>query len=630
MGDSAHHEGRTWKHRLSERFPYSGLLQLLIFNFWFRLVFLLMVVFVVFMALFLPKIWRVSPEGFNPVVKVSGLDLAQAWSLRRTAERAAVAGDEEEALFAWRAAVANNLANAGNLRGFLGYLAERGDRRDTLYMAYAHSGWLLRLTATNRADVRLVARVYDSYHLPQLVVNLLEPYAEDLSESEAVAYLKALFETGRMDTFRAVWEGSGMAVREDPEVELYRLAYLAGWGDPGEAPAAREALRERREDSEYRGLVGRLRLTVAHQRRDLTAYGEILEGMKEAGLDQPTQHLLYWKLLKEEGHEAEAVRLARDYPFPPASAQNLLQFADIYIELGLKEEAMDILARNLPQYGASESVWFKQASLLGEEGRWRDLKELAVQMRVDERVPSELEGFSYYLQGRAEYEMQRLEAAEEAFRVIPAYGIKQPSLALHVAANLTRLQYPGIAMEILQPLEEEMGDSLAYWQATYVAAVQMRDMSLSTRAAETLYRLRPDNWVIRFNYAAALISRRENAAEAVTLTMGLLREKPGFLGIRINHALALLMNFRVDEAADILESIPAGELNPEYAASFYLAWFECYLQQEKWDRAKEVLPRIERRYLFPAEVDWLDRQAARLPEEEISLPGSRDSAPDPA
>jgi len=104
------HAGRLSKRRLAQKLRDYPLIRLLLFKRWFRLAFIGFVFLVLFLALFLPKMWVVTPRGFDPKIKISGLDLVQAWSLQRTAWRATTAGQYELADHAWQAAVANNPA----------------------------------------------------------------------------------------------------------------------------------------------------------------------------------------------------------------------------------------------------------------------------------------------------------------------------------------------------------------------------------------------------------------------------------------------------------------------------------------------------------------------------------------
>src|SRR5204862_4483755 len=91
-----------FKLDLANRFVYFPLVRLLIFSFWFRLIFAGFLLFLIFLGLFLPRIWRTTPPGFLPVVKISGLDMAQAWPLKRSELRLMNAGDLDQAAYAWR------------------------------------------------------------------------------------------------------------------------------------------------------------------------------------------------------------------------------------------------------------------------------------------------------------------------------------------------------------------------------------------------------------------------------------------------------------------------------------------------------------------------------------------------
>ena len=110
------------KRRLVERFGGSPFL-VFIFDHWFGIFALVFLLGVIALSLFLPRIWRQTPEGFSPVIRVSGLDLWQARSLRRTAQKHAATGRVDESVHAWRSAIANSSADVRLLREGLGYVA---------------------------------------------------------------------------------------------------------------------------------------------------------------------------------------------------------------------------------------------------------------------------------------------------------------------------------------------------------------------------------------------------------------------------------------------------------------------------------------------------------------------------
>ncbi|HTH49432.1 MAG TPA: hypothetical protein VMB21_18085, partial [Candidatus Limnocylindria bacterium] len=116
------------------------------------------------LGLLLPKIWITSPDDYYPTIKVRGLDLLQAWSLRRTAEQKTAAGRGPEALQSWVAAEANNPADPQILRGLLHTLAGLS-QPDPAWLASGQqaAASLLRLTHTNLADLELAVRFQAHY-----------------------------------------------------------------------------------------------------------------------------------------------------------------------------------------------------------------------------------------------------------------------------------------------------------------------------------------------------------------------------------------------------------------------------------------------------------------------------------
>jgi hypothetical protein len=75
------------------------------------------------MGVMWPKIWVTSPPGVFPIIKVNGIDLLKARSLKQTAVAATAAGKTEDAIQAWHAARDNNEADLEVNRGLLATLA---------------------------------------------------------------------------------------------------------------------------------------------------------------------------------------------------------------------------------------------------------------------------------------------------------------------------------------------------------------------------------------------------------------------------------------------------------------------------------------------------------------------------
>src|SRR6188768_3159858 len=97
----------------------SPLLRVVVFDRWFRLILVILLVGALALALYFPRIWRMTPDNFAPEVKVSALDLTQAWSLKRSARTAANKKQFELSNRCWQSALANNPADREAIRGFL-------------------------------------------------------------------------------------------------------------------------------------------------------------------------------------------------------------------------------------------------------------------------------------------------------------------------------------------------------------------------------------------------------------------------------------------------------------------------------------------------------------------------------
>src|SRR5687768_472360 len=166
----------------------NSLVCLILYERSFRITFfgaLLLVPLVLLCAL---KVWPATPAHFQPLVKVSALDWVQANSLRRSAIKHAALGRFEKAFQSWRIAVANNPGDPELVRGLLRHLLQRADGRNNSQFVTGYSSWLRRLTATNGADLELIAKLYETYHLNDLLVSMLAPLESKLTAPAQAAY----------------------------------------------------------------------------------------------------------------------------------------------------------------------------------------------------------------------------------------------------------------------------------------------------------------------------------------------------------------------------------------------------------------------------------------------------------
>src|SRR5687768_16062609 len=130
---------------LHEHPVLDGLFAQVIYEPWFRILLPIVICALLSLPFLLFPLLKTSPQGFSPPIRVSGIDLIQAWSLKRTALREVKAGNHDRSVFTWRRAIANNPADADLFRELLRTVvqAERPVKYTDIGPAY--SGWLLRL-----------------------------------------------------------------------------------------------------------------------------------------------------------------------------------------------------------------------------------------------------------------------------------------------------------------------------------------------------------------------------------------------------------------------------------------------------------------------------------------------------
>ena len=604
---------RTWfsrnfsKHVLAERLRDYPLLRLLVFKKWFRVAVLAFVLLVGFLALFLPKIWTVTPRHFKPEIKISGLDVVQAWSLKRSARRAEAAGDREQADHAWLGAVINSPANPRLVRGFLRNALQREAAKVTLPVVIGQTFWLLRLAHTNEADLALAARVCERFHTDELTLGLLGPLEKRLDGELQKVFLKALFNAGLVvDEFAPRWKNKPGKWGSDPETRLYDAAYREGWGPLRGTAEAHLILEEGKRTPATRELANRLDLAVSTKLQDAERYRAALDRLKTWHVDTAMDNAGYWQLLLAIGEKDEAVRQAQQYPTPPRTAIETIRLGQAYNQLGLRDQARQLLQKYLAEFGYSEKLWQTYATLLIDDQQWEPLAALALKIRQESTVGNVLVGFSYYLEGRALLGQNRRPAAEMSFRKMLDYDYEDPGVGMFIAADLNQCGFYAISADFLKKFEQVYDQSPIYWDLVFESAFRLKQPERMLAAAAKAYSLRPRELKYMNNYAAALLIVRQQPDEAIKLTRQIMSAAPDLILAKINHSMALLMNRRTSEAAALVGPIAVERLNAEAANSYYMARYELELNQQQWQQARQTRARIDVKYLFPNQIKWLD------------------------
>lgn len=601
-----------FKERLRFWVGNNYLVHLLVGELWFRIALLSFLFLLLFIGLSLPRIWTASPSGFLPVVKVSGLDLAQAWSLKRTALKATSEGRLDEAHYAWRAAMANNQADPEVFRGALRTFLKDERRSERGRDAVRHSAWLLRLTGTNLVDLELASEIFLSQGHLDFLISLLEPRKDQLTPSLESCYLKSLFNRGKINAFNLRWNQVSQKLPLDPELPLYDSAYLIGWGSPSTRGAAQERLDAALQDPARRILACRLQLAVYAHLLEVEHYRKALRKLEEWQADTLLYHTGYWRLLFLSGRRSEAIQLAEAHSHPPQSALETMKLAGFYADVGLRDQALQALKRFAPDFGDEPNLWVFHADQLVEARQWEELRRLAWQMRGHAAVRNRLAVYSYFLEGRAELGLHRQFLADTAFQKLAEWELNDPGLGFSIASQLLKIGYPTIAREMLRKVEKDLSNESDYWMLLFNVADELRDVELMLSASRRAFELRPQEPTVMNNYAASLLISRRNSEEVIGLTLSLLAQNPRSLIAIVNHSAALMLNQRHREAETLLRKVDTTKLTKPQATHYYLDLFELYFNLEQYERAWAIGQLIEPLHLYPPQRQWLDQTRKQL------------------
>lgn len=600
------------KNRLTRRLLAYPLVRIFIFERRFRIAFILLTAALLGVASMLPAVWRVSPEGFLPVIRVSGLDLLQARALKGSAARAMSAKQWDDAHYCWAAAWSHNPADAAALRGVVESWIQVGRRGVTCDPAALHVLNLLRLAQTNHSDLLLALRVFEQSGHSQVALRLIQQSNCLRSEALARVALRTLLYHGRPEEFEQKWRDLPSGFQRDAELRLYHAAHTAVHATaPDARRLALEILQDAVRQPEWQALASRLQLKVSAAFQDIQAQREALDRLALCESDTLADHLSYWELLSENSRCGDAVRLIQNSALAPARLGEMISMAGVLFRCGEEDRAFEFVGRCADTFGQTSGFWVFYGNELLRAQRWELLRRVSITMR-NRSLHQQLAAFSFYLEGRAELGLRRPAAASAAFAKISQWSFPSAQLALQVGAALLDLGYSTHAVPILEPLENEFQSHAEFWMLLFAAADQAKNSELMLAAGRRAHELRPEHPLAVSNYAAALLINRSRPEEAMSLALLAKLWQPRSTAAAINYGAALLQNHRLAEAQELFLSIDTNDLSDAERAVYLLDMFELQIGLGRLDVAGEIASSIETDWLYPCQRAWLNRMREQL------------------
>ena len=192
-------------------------------------------------------------------------------------------------------------------------------------------------------------------------------------------------------------------------------------------------------------------------------------------------------------------------------------------------------------------------------------------------------------------------------------------------------------MQAIEPLTKQADwmDTMALWNLVFQMHVENGSRSWLLKAAENLYRLAPRNRNVLNNYAAVLLSERVRPGQALALTRENVQTSgPMAYHHLVNHAVALMLNGRLEEAHAFLRQVPSEKLPPDQLNSFYMAWFEYAYRTGQLARARSFALKLSPDRLLPGDVAFLNDALSKMaPDsqsgEVIAVPAELSTNPEP-
>ena len=586
----------------------------------------------------LMRLWTVTPQHIDPPTRISVLDFIQASALRRSAERATEKSRLEEASHAWRSSIANHPAQLDALRAYLQFLGKSQGSHEEMREAVRIGLWLLQLNRTNQTDLDLVTMVWEQRGFHREVVQYASALDQPFSQQTQISFFKSAFHAFDFERCSELLKTLSPQVdQKDPEIPLYHMAYLAARGPIETVVQNHQALRCYYPDPQWQDLAHQLNCIVSAEREDLIDLQASITFLRNKGKLHFSQQLVYWQLLLDSTMLAELAADMRQFPPEPATVGEVVWFVELAMKAGLTDIARETLGQQAPLYAGTERLWLLLVSLLESNKQWNELREMAILVRQAAAQLSALKDLSLYMEARAAHADRRFGVADTLVSKMDLPGSASEPLSFALGKGLNEMGYETKAMQAIEPLTKQADwmDTMALWNLVFQMHVENGSRSWLLKAAENLYRLAPRNRNVLNNYAAVLLSERVRPGQALALTRENVQTSgPMAYHHLVNHAVALMLNGRLEEAHAFLRQVPSEKLPPDQLNSFYMAWFEYAYRTGQLARARSFALKLSPDRLLPGDVAFLNDALSKMaPDsqsgEVIAVPAELSTNPEP-
>jgi predicted Zn-dependent protease len=534
-----------FKLRLASRFEHP-LLRLLILDWRFSCL-LVLLVCSVFFAVTLPlRIWKRTPSGFTPEIRISTLDWLQAHALARSARKAEKNRDLDQALLSWASALANDPCDQAIGSDYIKALlrsTKRSDHQRALQVAI----WLQNLSRSSVSSQLLIAAAdrNQDWDLVLGATQRIKP-SKQTPETQA-SVLKALFRRERFPEAKAFLD---ILSSDEPTSDI-RVLYSDALNcilNAGAAPMDCTKLQEHLRSSPLNIEALEIYLMTCAQKRDATEFETALQALKQL-TDQTLEfEILQIRLFRQLGRLPEARQVAARFR-PPSSARETLEIAKALVAIGDRDAAIRFMSEHRTEFDDSGRHWVLYARLLVEQAKKRELDILRqeIQDRPSSAGLDVLDaGISCFLEA-SPADLNELAAAVARLPENPFYA----EFCYFAAETLIAMGRAGLACETLTAIEPQHLSDAEFYREFFAAAEAKKDTHLMRRIAERSYQLTPRDPGAIANYAAMLVMCDEQLPRAIELSAHCLKMDPSSIPAKVNYAAALI-NAESFGAADLI------------------------------------------------------------------------------